>query len=141
MASVLCAIAAALLASSCGSGTSTSTDSPASAPRGGSPKAVAIRIDHCLDGGHYRVQLLPPDGPGDRNAPDYAVAYQTGTDRAGGGEIAIYKTVDEASMRKPGIETNAQRIGGVVEQHGRITVVFFAKPATAVRDKVTGCVT
>jgi hypothetical protein len=133
-------IAAAVVLTGCGSDTgSTVASMGRSAAPGGSSEEIARRIGDCLHGPGYRVLLMPVGKEGNHDGPHYAVAYQTGTDRNGGGEIAVYDTAKEASRKEPGVEANSGHFGGVVEQHGRVDVAFFSEPSADVHEKVIGC--
>jgi hypothetical protein len=58
---------------------------------------------------------------------------------ASGTFIAFYTDAGKAQRLEAGVVRSASRVGGRVERHGAVTVVWIRPPATEVRKVVEAC--
>ncbi len=54
--------------------------------------------------------------------------------------LAFYENPAQAKLGALGIEANATSIGGTVEQHGTVALIWIHRPSPAERTAVTTCV-
>lgn len=57
-----------------------------------------------------------------------------------GAFIAFYTDASNARRLEPALKQNAMHIGGQVERHGAVTVLWIRPPATRLRNDVSACV-
>jgi hypothetical protein len=86
--------------------------------------------------GHSAIggPVLPPT-PATSDSPDGELIVGT----ARGAFIAFYIDARKARRLAAGITQNAKRLGGAVERHGRVTVVWVHPPTSARRAAVEAC--
>jgi hypothetical protein len=103
------------------------------------PLAAARQVSECLEKAGFDTKVLPTD-PADTDAPGAAVAFQGGSSKAEGGEVAIYESGVEAVDRLEALEETIKGFDGVSEPQGRAGVIFFGEPVTETRAAVLACV-
>lgn len=59
---------------------------------------------------------------------------------APGAFIAFYTDTDKARRLQAGLMRNARRLGGQIERHGAVTVLWVHPPASGLRTAVHTCV-
>lgn len=102
-------------------------------------RAVVAVIDaahRCLVARHLRVTggpVLPPQGP---NSPNGELIV--GGDH-GGAFIAFYTDPGRAKQLEPEVIQNARHLGGHVERHGAVTVLWIRRPTGQLRGSVHAC--
>lgn len=85
--------------------------------------------------------VLPPNPPGSSSADGELVVGRTTIMRkaAPGAFIAFYTDVDKARRAQGRLIRNAHRLGGQIERHGAVTVVWVHPPASGLRAAVNAC--
>lgn len=102
-------------------------------------RAVVAVIDaahRCLVARHLRVTggpVLPPQGP---DSPSGELIV--GGDH-GGALIAFYTDPGRAKQLEPEVIQNARRLGGHVERHGAVTVLWLRQPTGQLRGSLHAC--
>lgn len=77
--------------------------------------------------------MLPPQGS---NSPNGELIVGNGHD---GAFIAFYTNPGRAKQLEPEIIQNARRVGGHVERHGVVTVLWIRPPTSQLRDSLHAC--
>jgi hypothetical protein len=102
-------------------------------------RAVVVAIDaahRCLAARHLRVTggpVLPPQGP---NSPNGELIVGNGH---GGAFIAFYTDPGRAKQLEPEVIQNARRLGGQVERHGAVTVLWIRSRTSQLRGSLRAC--
>jgi hypothetical protein len=102
--------------------------------------AVIARIDgsrSCLAARGQRVTGGPvlPQVPDGSSSPDGELIVGT----ARGALIAFYTSHARAARHEPAVARNARALGGTVEQHGSVSVLWVRQPSAARRTAVGQC--
>jgi hypothetical protein len=77
--------------------------------------------------------VLPPQGG---NSPDGELTVVNG---GVAGFIAFYSDTREAQRLEPEVAKTAQRLGGQIQRHGAITVIWTRRPMASLRHNVETC--